>query len=133
MLPNGHVGKLGCVFPLQSIGVEGLAVQTVQFLQHPGYGAWRGTVSALKSPGGQGSRSAVCRRMRWSDLRISRMPDAGERSGRIGGESEGANRPALLLDPVIGDVSQGVSCAAEFRNSSRTHDSDRGRGHDQSI
>ena len=40
----GHVGNSAAVFPLQRIGVEVWPVQTVQFSNHPGYGAWRGRV-----------------------------------------------------------------------------------------
>jgi pyridoxine kinase len=40
----GHVGNSAAVFPLQRIGVEVWAVNTVQFSNHTGYGAWRGRV-----------------------------------------------------------------------------------------
>src|SRR5215470_14793953 len=40
----GHVGNSAAVFPLQRIGVEVWPVNTVQFSNHPGYGAWRGRV-----------------------------------------------------------------------------------------
>jgi pyridoxine kinase len=40
----GHVGNAAAVFPLQRLGFETWAVNTVQFSNHTGYGAWRGTV-----------------------------------------------------------------------------------------
>jgi len=40
----GHVGNASAVFPLQRLGAEVWAVNTVQFSNHPGYGAWRGQV-----------------------------------------------------------------------------------------
>jgi len=40
----GHVGNAAAVFPLQRIGVEVWPVNTVQFSNHTGYGAWGGTV-----------------------------------------------------------------------------------------
>jgi len=40
----GHVGNAAAVFPLQRLGFETWAVNTVQFSNHPGYGAWRGTM-----------------------------------------------------------------------------------------
>jgi pyridoxine kinase len=43
----GHVGNSAAVFPLQRIGAEVLPVNTVNFSNHTGYGAWRG---ALISP-----------------------------------------------------------------------------------
>jgi len=38
----GHVGNSAAVFPLQRLGVEVWPVHTVQFSNHPGYGAWKG-------------------------------------------------------------------------------------------
>ena len=40
----GHVGNSAAVFPLQRLGAEVWAVNTVQFSNHTGYGAWRGKV-----------------------------------------------------------------------------------------
>lgn len=41
---HGHVGNSAAVFPLQRIGVEVLPVNTVNFSNHTGYGAWRGSL-----------------------------------------------------------------------------------------
>jgi pyridoxine kinase len=40
----GHVGNAAAVFPMQRLGHEVWAVNTVQFSNHPGYGAFRGQV-----------------------------------------------------------------------------------------
>ncbi len=40
----GHVGNASAIFPLQRLGAEVWAVHTVQFSNHPGYGAWTGQV-----------------------------------------------------------------------------------------
>ena len=40
----GHVGNASAMFPLQRLGAEVWAVNTVQFSNHTGYGAWRGQV-----------------------------------------------------------------------------------------
>jgi len=40
----GHVGNAAAVFPLQRSGAEVIAVNTVQFSNHTGYGAWTGQV-----------------------------------------------------------------------------------------
>jgi len=40
----GHVGNAAAVFPLQRMGVEVMAVHTVQFSNHTGYGSWTGQV-----------------------------------------------------------------------------------------
>lgn len=42
----GHVGNSAAVFPLQRIGAEVLPVNTVNFSNHTGYGAWRGALIA---------------------------------------------------------------------------------------
>ncbi len=38
----GHVGNASAMFPLQRLGMEVWAVNTVQFSNHPGYGAFTG-------------------------------------------------------------------------------------------
>lgn len=40
----GHVGNAAAVLPLQRLGFEVWPVNTVQFSNHTGYGAWRGKV-----------------------------------------------------------------------------------------
>lgn len=40
----GHVGNASAVFPLQRLGAEVWAVNTVQFSNHTGYGHWTGQV-----------------------------------------------------------------------------------------
>ena len=40
----GHVGNAAAVFPMQRLGVEAWALNTVQFSNHTGYGKWRGQV-----------------------------------------------------------------------------------------
>jgi pyridoxine kinase len=40
----GHVGNAAAVFPMQRLGHEVWAVNTVQFSNHTGYGSWRGAV-----------------------------------------------------------------------------------------
>lgn len=40
----GHVGNAAAILPLQRLGFEVWPVNTVQFSNHTGYGAWRGKV-----------------------------------------------------------------------------------------
>ena len=40
----GHVGNASAMFPLQRLGAEVWAVNTVQFSNHTGYGSWTGSV-----------------------------------------------------------------------------------------
>ncbi|MDB5375131.1 MAG: pyridoxal kinase, partial [Belnapia sp.] len=42
----GHVGNASAIFPLQRLGAEVWAVNTVQFSNHLGYGGFRGQVFA---------------------------------------------------------------------------------------
>lgn len=41
----GHVGNSAAVFPLQRLGFEVWPVDSVQFSNHPGHGAWTGTAT----------------------------------------------------------------------------------------
>ena len=38
----GHAGNAAAVFPMQRLGHEVWPVNTVQFSNHTGYGAWKG-------------------------------------------------------------------------------------------
>src|SRR5690348_18459407 len=38
----GHVGNTASVFPLQRLGIEAWALDTVAFSNHTGHGRWRG-------------------------------------------------------------------------------------------
>lgn len=41
---SGHVGNAAAIFPLQRLGFEVIAINTVQFSNHTGYGRWTGQV-----------------------------------------------------------------------------------------
>jgi pyridoxine kinase len=108
----GHVGNSAAVFPLQRLGVEAWAVNTVHFSNHTGYGEWRGpllstedlreVIRGVEERGVLGRLSAVL-------------------SGYQGGEEVGAVvletvartkelSPGALYccDPVMGDVGRGM-------------------------
>jgi pyridoxine kinase len=108
----GHVGNASAVFPLQRLGAEVWAVNTVQFSNHTGYGDWKGAVYS-----GQSVRDLVDGIAARDALRIC---DA-VLSGYVGGADIGdailhavatvrrANPAALYCcDPVIGDTGTGV-------------------------
>lgn len=40
----GHVGNAASIFPLQRLGIEAWALDTVAFSNHTGHGRWRGSV-----------------------------------------------------------------------------------------
>lgn len=108
----GHVGNASAVFPLQRLGAEVWAVNTVQFSNHTGYGTWRGQVfgADLVSDLVQGieDRGALPR----CDAVLSGyMGDAaiGEAILDAVAKVKAANPKALYCcDPVIGDVGRGV-------------------------
>lgn len=108
----GHVGNAAAVFPMQRLGHEVWAVNTVQFSNHTGYGAWKGAVFS-----GDAIREVV---HGIADREVLPRCD-GVLSGYMGDASIGeaiietvakvkaANPDALYCcDPVIGDVGRGV-------------------------
>lgn len=108
----GHVGNASAMFPLQRLGAEVWAVNTVQFSNHTGYGVWRGQVF-----GADLVRDCVR-----GIAERGVLPDCDAvLSGYMGDSSIGeaildavaavkAANPAALwcCDPVIGDVGRGV-------------------------
>jgi pyridoxine kinase len=108
----GHVGNSAAVFALQRLGCEVWPVHTVQFSNHPGYGAWRGSVFDATLIGevvrGIAERGALTR-------------CDGVLSGYLGSAEIGATildavalvkaanpQARYCCDPVIGDVGPGV-------------------------
>jgi pyridoxine kinase len=104
----GHVGNASAVFPLQRLGAEVWAINTVQFSNHTGYGSWRGQVfpaSLIRDcVGGIEERGALPR----CDAVLSGyMGDAeiGEAIFDAADRVRAANAKAVwCCDPVIGDV-----------------------------
>lgn len=108
----GHVGNASAVFPLQRLGVEVWAINTVEFSNHTGYGAWRGQVfdAALVSDVVEGiaERGVLARcdgvlsgYMGSADIGAAIL-DAVE---RVKAANPNAN---YCCDPVIGDVGRGI-------------------------
>ncbi|MGZ3320711.1 MAG: pyridoxal kinase PdxY [Xanthobacteraceae bacterium] len=108
----GHVGNSAAVFTLQRMGVEVWPVHTVQFSNHPGYGAWRGrifsaatvrlVVQGIEERGVLGECDGVISGYLGSS-------DTGQAVVESVGRVKGANPAArYCCDPVIGDVAQGV-------------------------
>ena len=108
----GHVGNASAVFPLQRLGAEVWAVNTVQFSNHTGYGDWTGQVfsgtqiSSLID--GIAARGALGR----CDAVLSGyMGDAGIGSAIVDAVARvKAENPAALYccDPVLGDDDTGL-------------------------
>lgn len=108
----GHVGNASAAFPLQRLGHEVWAVNTVQFSNHTGYGAWRGpvfdaatireVVEGVAERGVLGSCDGVLSGYMGEAAIGEAILDAAARV-------KAANPKALYCcDPVIGDVGRGV-------------------------
>src|SRR5579863_1067857 len=107
----GHVGNAAAVFPLQRLGIEAWALDTVAFSNHTGHGRWRGSV--VPSPEIALLFEGI------AELGVLPQIDA-VLSGYLGDVATGpvlldivarvrrANPGALFCcDPVIGDVETG--------------------------
>jgi pyridoxine kinase len=108
----GHVGNASAVFPLQRLGAEVWAVNTVQFSNHTGYGAWRGQVFGAELIDdlvqGIAERGAL---ERCDAVLSGYMGDAAIGEAILGAAARvrAANPAAMYCcDPVIGDVGRGV-------------------------
>jgi pyridoxine kinase len=104
----GHVGNAASVFPLQRLGAEVWAVNTVQFSNHPGYGAWRGSVfpaaHVREVVAGIAERGVLGR---CAALLSGYCGDAATAAAILeaAGQVKAANPHALwCCDPVIGDA-----------------------------
>lgn len=108
----GHVGNAAAMFPLQRLGAEVWAINTVQFSNHTGYGDWTGQVFApeattalldgIEARGVLGGCDAVL---------SGYMGDAGTGEAVLDAvrRVRAANPAALYCcDPVIGDTGSGV-------------------------
>ncbi len=108
----GHVGNASAVFPLQRLGAEVWAINTVQFSNHTGYGDWTGQVFTGENVralvDGIDRRGALAR----CDAVLSGyMGDAGIGEAVLDAvERVRAANPGTLYccDPVIGDDDTGV-------------------------
>ena len=108
----GHVGNASAVFPLQRLGAEVWAINTVQFSNHTGYGDWTGQVFTGENVralvDGIDRRGALAR----CDAVLSGyMGDAGIGEAVLNAVARvRAVNPGTLYccDPVIGDDDTGV-------------------------
>src|SRR3954470_6423166 len=107
----GHVGNAASVFPLQRLGIEAWALDTVAFSNHTGHGKWRGSAVAAAEIATLFEGIA--------ELGVLPQIDA-VLSGYLGDAATGpvlldivdgvrrANPRALFCcDPVIGDIDTG--------------------------
>lgn len=114
----GHVGNAAAVFPLQRLGFEVWAINTVQFSNHTGYGAWTGPVFApemvaelidgIADRGVLPTCNAVLSGYMGSEGTVAAVVEAVKRVRT-------ANPEALYCcDPVMGDYGRGVFVRPEL-------------------
>ena len=108
----GHVGNASAMFPLQRLGAEVWAVNTVQFSNHTGYGSWKGSVFSGAQIDEVIDGIAARGVLPTADAVLSGyMGDAAIGTAILDAVSrvKAANPEALYCcDPVIGDVGRGV-------------------------
>jgi pyridoxine kinase len=108
----GCVGNRAAVFPLQRLGWEVIAVNTVQFSNHTGYGAWEGDVftpehirAVLNGVDARGGL-ALCDAVLSGYLGDVGLGEAVlDAVARVKAAHPGA---VYCCDPVMGDVGRGV-------------------------
>jgi pyridoxine kinase len=107
----GHAGNSSAVFPLQRLGHEVWAINTVEFSNHTGYGAWRGEVlnaslvdtlmQGLDERGVLGNCEAVLSGYLGD-------PEIGRAIIKAVKKVKAANSKAVYCcDPVMGDIGRG--------------------------
>ncbi|UEM04584.1 pyridoxal kinase PdxY [Skermanella rosea] len=121
----GYVGNRAAVFPLQRLGFDAMAVNTVQFSNHTGYGSWTGQVFTPEHIAdvidGIGQRGGLDR-------------CGAVLSGYMGGAAlgqvivetvrrvqAGNPRAVYCCDPVMGDVGRGFFVSEDIRSFMREH------------
>jgi pyridoxine kinase len=108
----GHVGNASAVFPLQRLGAEVWAINTVQFSNHTGYGDWTGEVYSGESVRNLLDGIAARDAFRHCDAVLSGYVggvDVGQSIMHAVALARRANPSALYCcDPVIGDTETGV-------------------------
>ncbi|MDR1251915.1 MAG: pyridoxal kinase PdxY [Treponema sp.] len=107
----GYAGNTAAVFPLQRLGREVWAINTVEFSNHTGYGAWRGKVlgaelvddlvTGLEERGVLGGCEALLSGY-LGDAQVGRAIINAVR--RVRKEAPGA---LYCCDPVMGDLGRG--------------------------
>jgi pyridoxine kinase len=108
----GHVGNASAVFPLQRLGAEVWAINTVQFSNHTGYGDWKGEVYSGQSVRDLVDGIAARNAFKRCDAVLTGYvggADIGEAILHAVASVRQANPRALYCcDPVIGDADTGV-------------------------
>ena len=108
----GHVGNSAAVFPLQRLGIEAWAVNTVHFSNHTGYGEWRGpllsaddlreVVQGVEDRGVLARVAAVLSGYQGAEEVGAVVLEAVARTKELNADA------VYCCDPVMGDVGRGM-------------------------
>lgn len=108
----GYVGNRAATFPLQRLGHEVWAVNTVEFSNHTGYGAWRGRIAPAEQVADiVDGIEALGLLPRCDGLLTGYVGDAELADVVLGTAAKvrTANPRAIwCCDPVVGDVDTGI-------------------------
>jgi len=108
----GYAGNTAAVFPMQKLGREVWAINTVEFSNHTGYGAWRGKilggelaeelVTGLEERGVLSDCEAVLSGY-MGDAAVARAI-----SGAVRRVRSVSPKALYCCDPVMGDIGRGI-------------------------
>ena len=98
----GYVGNRAAVFPLQCMGYDVIAVNTVQFSNHTGYGAWAGEVCSAQHI--QDILEGIHERVEHVDAVLSGYMGDAAIGAAILNAVDMFSAPVYCCDPVMGDV-----------------------------
>jgi pyridoxine kinase len=107
----GHVGNAAAVFPLQCLGIEAWALDTVAFSNHTGHGKWRGDVVSAEMVADLFEGIAELGVLPQIDAVLSGYIGTAETGAVlldiVGRVKEANPRAKFCCDPVIGDKDTG--------------------------
>lgn len=105
---SGYVGNRAAVFPLQRLGYDVIAINTVQFSNHTGYGTWTGEVFSAEHIGAVlGGLEARGVLKSVDALLTGYLGDPAVGDVILDARSKIAPDALWLCDPVMGDVGRG--------------------------
>lgn len=108
----GYVGNRAATFPLQRLGHEVWAVNTVEFSNHTGYGAWKGRAASAAQVADIVQGIEALGELRRCDALLSGYVGDAALADTIldtARRVRAANpRAVWVCDPVLGDVDTGV-------------------------
>jgi len=107
----GYAGNTAAVFPMQRLGREVWAINTVEFSNHTGYGAWKGKVLggelAEELVSGLEDRGVLSRCEAVLSGYLGDAAVARAISGAVQKVRAAAPKALYCCDPVMGDVGRG--------------------------